>query len=92
VSESFAFIDVLKMVKPPSTGTAVPALRPVFDVVAATLQLKRSDKAAQTLVILDDITSLEWIGFSLIDIVRFSRALRALCLQVLAKRMEIVTI
>jgi hypothetical protein len=33
------------------------------------------------LVILDDITILEWIGFPLIDIIRFSRALRALCLK-----------
>jgi hypothetical protein len=34
------------------------------------------------LVILDDITILEWIGFPLIDVIRFSRALRALCQKV----------
>jgi len=77
VSESFAFIDVLGTVKSPSAGT----LRAVFDIVAETLESKASDPAAQSLVILDDISTLEWIGFSFIDIVRFSRALRALCLQ-----------
>ena len=40
------------------------------------------------LVILDDITILEWIGFPLVDIIHFSRALRALCQKVrfLSKR------
>ncbi|KAF8629693.1 hypothetical protein AX15_003331 [Amanita polypyramis BW_CC] len=33
------------------------------------------------LVILDDISTLEWIGFSLLDIVRFVRALRAACIK-----------
>ena len=36
------------------------------------------------LVILDDVSVLEWIGFSLVDVVRFVRALRAACLKVRA--------
>jgi hypothetical protein len=34
------------------------------------------------LVILDDIASLEWLGFSLLDLSRFSRALKNLCAKV----------
>jgi len=37
-----------------------------------------------TLVILDDISSLEWMGLPSAEVQRFLRALRALCLKVLS--------
>jgi hypothetical protein len=36
-----------------------------------------------TLVILDDVSSLEWMGVPSTEVQRFVRALRALCLKVL---------
>jgi len=71
-SGSVEFIDVLAQVQPTSEG---PNLRPIYDRVQACI-INSNDSV---LVILDDITILEWIGFPLIDIIRFSRALRALC-------------
>ena len=38
--------------------------------------------SAEHSVILDDITTLEWIGFGLLDVMRFARALRAVCVKV----------
>jgi hypothetical protein len=55
-------------------------MRPVYDVVRDALgKLQGGEKY---MVILDDITSLEWIGCSPADLVRFSRALRSLCFKV----------
>jgi hypothetical protein len=39
--------------------------------------------ANTTLLILDDVSSLEWMGVPSADVHRFLRALRALCLKVL---------
>lgn len=66
---------MLALVQPSSEA---PHLRPIYDRVQACM--RKSDDSM--LVILDDITLLEWIGFPLIDIIRFSRALRALCQKV----------
>ena len=38
--------------------------------------------ASNRLVVLDDVSTLEWIGYSPIDIIRFVRAVRSLCLKV----------
>ena len=67
---------MLAHVQPSPEG---PNLRPIYDRVQACM--KKSDDDSM-LVILDDITILEWIGFPLVDIIRFSRALRALCQKV----------
>ncbi|KAF5359008.1 hypothetical protein D9758_004871 [Tetrapyrgos nigripes] len=37
------------------------------------------DSSEPTLVILDDIATLEWIGYPILEVTRFCRALRALC-------------
>ncbi|KAI0338225.1 hypothetical protein BDW22DRAFT_802252 [Trametopsis cervina] len=61
--------------------SAEPILRPVFD----SLQVILADEAshsAHTLVILDDISALEWIGFSSQDVGYFARALCAACRKV----------
>ncbi|KAF8240221.1 hypothetical protein L208DRAFT_1449553 [Tricholoma matsutake] len=79
-SGSLDFVDVLSHVQlpEPSDDPAKPTLRPLFDHVVA----KIGSDSTSTLIILDDITSLQWIGFSSFDIARFTRALRALCLRV----------
>lgn len=54
-------------------------LKSVFDKVRASLDQKSSQKDLQRLIILDDIATLEWIGISVLELVRFARALCALC-------------
>ena len=68
---------MLALVQPQPSSDG-PNLRPIYDRVQACM--KKSNDSM--LVILDDITILEWIGFPLIDVIHFSRALRALCQKV----------
>ncbi|GLB36869.1 putative elongation complex protein 6 [Lyophyllum shimeji] len=68
------FVDVMSHVQS-SLDSGQPSLRPLFDLVNASLQ----SHDAPSLVILDDIASLQWIGFSLLDISRFTRALCGIC-------------
>ena len=80
--------------KPSSDGPNLHLLRPIYDRVQACMTKSSSneeeDATNSMLVILDDITILEWIGFPLIDIIRFSRALRALCQKVRICKKSIV--
>lgn len=39
------------------------------------------DDDGKSLVIWDDIATLEWLGYSVPELSRFCRALRALCLK-----------
>lgn len=82
-SDSLLFVDILAIVQPPAYTSAQqqPALRAIADLVGNALD--NSDLGAVRMVMLDDITSLEWIGFSSLDLMRFSRALCALCRKVL---------
>ena len=57
-----------------------PTLRPVFDLVQDALH--KADHGDGKLVILDDIATLKWVGFSLLDVSRFARALWGACLKV----------
>lgn len=72
------------VVQPPSPDASEQhaALRPILDIVGNALQIPGGGFDAGAMVILDDITSLEWIGFSSLDLLRFSRALCALCRRV----------
>jgi hypothetical protein len=82
-SDSLVFIDVFATVDPlpaASLGSKQPALRSVYEMTRDALG--RLQGSADIMVILDDITSLEWTGVSLADLIRFSRALRSLCLKV----------
>lgn len=72
---SLHFIEVLDRVQPAGS------LRPLFDVVQTDLQATSGGNAS-VLVILDDISSLEWFGFSSTEISRFLRALCATCRKV----------
>ena len=76
-SGTFTFIDALSHVES-SSDPAFPSLRPLIDFVTPILESQQDS----CLVILDDITSLNWIGFSLLDVTRFSRALIVKCRQV----------
>ncbi|PFH45667.1 hypothetical protein AMATHDRAFT_158260 [Amanita thiersii Skay4041] len=71
-------IDVLSHVAPPPASTTSPTtvLKPIFDLTLRTLE---KASGASKLVILDDVSTLEWIGFPLPDIWRFTRALSAAC-------------
>jgi hypothetical protein len=83
---------VLALVQPQSSSSDAPNnLRPIYDRVQACMSKSDDDSM---LVILDDITILEWIGFPLIDIIHFSRALRALCqkVRILAEKILFVSI
>ncbi|KAJ7496715.1 hypothetical protein FB451DRAFT_1208535 [Mycena latifolia] len=82
----FRFVDVLACVE---SGTGEvhgkAPLRPVLDVVVAGLgagkgEGEEEDTDADTLVILDDLAALEWLGVvSPSDLSRFVRALHAAC-------------
>ncbi|KAH9916326.1 uncharacterized protein B0H18DRAFT_1038612 [Fomitopsis serialis] len=71
-SRRLSFIDVLGQVQSSAT------LRPLYDSVRAQLKAAAPDEG-RTLVILDDLSPLEWIGYSTIELSRFLRALSASC-------------
>ena len=58
-----------------------PSLRPLFDSIVDVLSRGASTEVevSDRLVILDDVSTLEWIGFSFLDVCRFVRALVAAC-------------
>lgn len=74
-SQWLSFIDVLGQLRGEAT------LRPLYDVVQAYLQAAVADES-HTLVILDTVSPLEWIGYSTTELFRFLRALAALCRKV----------
>lgn len=76
-SQSLSFIDVLSQLRSITTST----LRPLYDVVRTHLQTAVVDEG-HTLVILDDVSPLEWIGYSTTELSHFLRALSALCRRV----------
>ncbi|KAJ7032712.1 hypothetical protein C8F04DRAFT_1356990 [Mycena alexandri] len=76
-SGAFIFIDVLERVRPPDTDSPLPVLRPILDAVVSALG-PGADRA-DTLVIVDDLATLDWLGFSVLDITHFCRALAATC-------------
>ena len=78
---SLEIIDVMKHVQPDFRVPAPlqtadlhtpPTLRPLFDLVQGVLH--KADHGDAKLVIPDDIATLEWIGFSSLDVSRFARA------------------
>jgi len=84
-SGSLDFIDVLGEVQPPVSkvdASPTPAFQAILKRVQDVLDREKPDGAGPTMVILDDITMLEWIGFPLLGITRFARALRAACMKV----------
>ncbi|KAG0700371.1 hypothetical protein DFH29DRAFT_635063 [Suillus ampliporus] len=93
-NECFQSIDVFDH-HPSSTegNTNDISLKGIYDLLSVKLSDSRVDGQIP-LVILDDITSLEWLGCSLLDLSRFARALRSLCAKMdvaLVVRHHIVT-
>lgn len=77
---SLSFIDVLSYIPdlPYVEEGAVGALRPVVDALRALLD--STEEGA--LVILDDLSALEWLGVPAPELTRLVRALTALCRKV----------
>lgn len=59
-----------------------PTLRDLYSDVRAVLETFSGDPAKKALIIVDDLSSIEWIGLSTDEIARFARALRGLCRKV----------
>ncbi|KIJ34830.1 hypothetical protein M422DRAFT_34930 [Sphaerobolus stellatus SS14] len=58
---------------------AEPSLKGIYDAISTSLRdIQPNDSAAQSLIILDDITMLEFLGIPSLTTSRFLRALRAL--------------
>ncbi|KAH9839817.1 uncharacterized protein C8Q71DRAFT_463760 [Rhodofomes roseus] len=70
-SQRLMFIDVLGRVQSGET------LRPLYDIVQAELGKAAAEDEGRTLVILDDLSPLEWVGYTTLELARFSRALSA---------------
>lgn len=71
-------MDVCEITQPDSSSDE-PKFSPILDVVSQSLDGRQG---LETLVILDDVATLEWIGHSSLDIWRFVRTLRSVCLKV----------
>jgi hypothetical protein len=78
-SGAFIFVDVLERVRPSDIDSPAPTLRPILDAVVSALG---PNDGSDTLVIIDDLATLDWLGFSVLDITRFCRALAAACRKV----------
>ncbi|PPQ68880.1 hypothetical protein CVT24_007689 [Panaeolus cyanescens] len=76
---SLTFIDALNHIQPnfESPNQAL-GLDIIFEQIRSRLDQSTDESP---LVILDDLASLEWMGFPTISLTRFLRALRALCLK-----------
>jgi hypothetical protein len=79
LSGALIFVDVLERVRPPDTESSAAVLRPILDAVVSALG---SNDGFDNLVIVDDLATLDWLGFSVLDITRFCRALAAACRKV----------
>ncbi|EIW83116.1 hypothetical protein CONPUDRAFT_121514 [Coniophora puteana RWD-64-598 SS2] len=78
---SFIFVDLLNEAVLPISepfGNAITrSLRPLYDMVETELSVADVDN--RPLVILDDVSSLAWLGFSTLELSRFTRAVWAIC-------------
>ena len=71
----------MSLVAPALESPSKVSLRKMYDHIRDALQLAKEGQV-NTLVILDDLATLEWIGVAVEELARFSRALCALCRQV----------
>ena len=76
-----SFVDAMSLVAPALETPSKVSLRKMYDHIRDALQLAKEGQV-NTLVILDDLATLEWIGVTVEELARFSRALCALCRQV----------
>ena len=71
----------MSLVAPALESPLQVSLRKMYDHIRDALQLAKEGQV-NTLVILDDLATLEWIGVAVEELARFSRAVCALCRQV----------
>jgi hypothetical protein len=74
---SFDFVDA-SAIAPDSPLS----LKQIFERVKATIESPSEEKVGPNLVVVDELSVLEWIGLPASELLRFARALAALCLQV----------
>ncbi|KAI0075107.1 hypothetical protein K474DRAFT_1449238 [Panus rudis PR-1116 ss-1] len=77
---NLVFVEINSQVEPPASPTDdhAPLLKPLLDIVKRQFEIWSQDDVFP-LVVIDDISVLEWTGFTTNDIVKFLRALAALC-------------
>lgn len=64
-------------------STATSPFHALFEQIGSLFEKNENlSRDSGALVILDDVSSLEWMGYSTSDLCRFCRALRALCSKV----------
>ncbi|KAE9394944.1 hypothetical protein BT96DRAFT_826997 [Gymnopus androsaceus JB14] len=84
-AETFHLIDVTSALESDKVASGSTPPSPFHALYEQIVSLFEKNKAAgrdsDALVILDDISSLEWVGYSASDLCRLCRALRALCLK-----------
>jgi len=85
---SLAFIDVLAEVQPVDQETG---LKKIYDNVSE-LILPSDLTSSPKVLILDDVSTLEWIGFSPLAVSRLVRALRSLCLKVRSFSVKVLSL
>ncbi|TFY77892.1 hypothetical protein EWM64_g6116 [Hericium alpestre] len=73
---ALVFVDVTTELGRRAPAKSPSSLRPLFDRVQSSIGTSSEDR---TLVILDDIATLEWTGHPALVITRFARALVSLC-------------
>ncbi|KAM5533739.1 hypothetical protein V8D89_012612 [Ganoderma adspersum] len=93
-SRSLFIIEAMPLLSPTLQSSETIPLRRLFDQIHQTLSPLSSEPDRNVLVILDDLSSLEWMGISVECISRFVRAVSSLCQQMnvaLVLRHHIVT-
>ncbi|KAI8992922.1 hypothetical protein BD414DRAFT_521465 [Trametes punicea] len=78
-AETLTFVDAMSHIAPHlDERTDVPLQTLLQEIKTRLLRLKPEEES-RTLVILDDIASLEWIGVPVVEVTRFARKLCASC-------------
>ncbi|OCH89063.1 hypothetical protein OBBRIDRAFT_794652 [Obba rivulosa] len=75
-SQRLVYLDAMAHA---DVGAMSPSLVSLFRALQDTLDAQLSDPDAPTLLVLDDIAALEWMGVSELEVSRFARAIYALC-------------
>ncbi|GBE80292.1 hypothetical protein SCP_0300070 [Sparassis crispa] len=79
-AQSVVFLDAMQGIAspPPYDSSAIEYVKSLLDKLRSTLSNYDEALHVETLVILDDIVTLEWIGLPVLELIRFSRMLCAL--------------
>ena len=80
---SLMLVDVMSHLTPRVATEGYPTLGELYKNIHSVLNIFSEDVEKNTLLILDDLTALEWIGIPTEEIARFARALCALSRRVL---------